>query len=424
MNRSHRENEAHRQARALRTGSVLVLVLVVVALLALGAYTFAEFMIVETAATATYGREVQARAAADSGIAQAVSWAEKRYEANAPSLYNVPQAFEAVLVRDSSIPKARCRFSVTSGDEQDTNGRTLRYGLADESAKINLNALAAWVAAGTITSAQAEALLTSLSPDLTPDIADAILDWLDADQTPMTTGVELPYYQGLSPAYPTKDNTLDSLSELLLVRGVTPALLFGEDINHNGVLDPHEDDGDGVLQRGWSQFLTVYSRENNLQPDGTPRININQTDLAALYAAVSAKFDVPTATFIVGYRLDGPSAAGAAGAGSNSGSGSGTSGSGSSGASSSGSGGSSGGASGKSSGGSSKSSGSSGASMGGSSGGSSGGCGSSSKSSGGSSGGSSSASSGKRIKDRRHRVVREETCRPDANRGVRGHRCQ
>src|SRR5579872_6169276 len=53
---------------ALRSGTVLVIVLIVVALLALGAYTFAEFMTIEAKATATFGREVQARALADSGI--------------------------------------------------------------------------------------------------------------------------------------------------------------------------------------------------------------------------------------------------------------------------------------------------------------------------------------------------------------------
>jgi len=37
-----------------------------------------------------------------------------------------------------------------------------------------------------------------------------------------------------------KSGPYDSLNELLLVRGVTPELLFGKDKNRNGVIDPDE----------------------------------------------------------------------------------------------------------------------------------------------------------------------------------------
>jgi len=164
---------------SLRPGSVLLIVLVVVALLSLGAYTFSEFMIVEAEATSAYGREVQARAAADSGLVMAASLLEKRYAENPQSVYSNPQSFEGVLVRDSTSSRGRSRFSVVSTAEQDTSGRTVRFGLFDESSKLNLNTLSAWVAAKTITAAQAETMLTNLSPDLTVEIADAILDWMD-----------------------------------------------------------------------------------------------------------------------------------------------------------------------------------------------------------------------------------------------------
>src|SRR4029077_4403448 len=88
-----------REIWANRAGSVLLIVLVVVALLALGAYTFAELMVVEAEATATYGREGQARSAADSGIELAASLLEKRYEQNPQNLYSDPQQFEGILVR-------------------------------------------------------------------------------------------------------------------------------------------------------------------------------------------------------------------------------------------------------------------------------------------------------------------------------------
>ena len=386
-------------SRASRRGSVLVIVLVVVALLALGAYTFAEFMSIEQMATTTYGREVQARAAADSGIELAAALLARRYEASPQSYQSSPQTFEGVLVQNSNSARGRARFSIVSSAEWDTSGRSLRFGLTDESAKLNLNTLAKMLSQGTIQSSAAETLLTSISPDITPEIADAIIDWLDSDDTQMTNGAESDYYQSLVPPYPAKNNLLDSLDELLLVKGMTPTLLFGEDTNHNGLLDPEENDGsasppldnsDGQLQRGLSQYFTIFSREINLRSDGEPKININQSDMQKLYSDVLGQFDQPTATFIVAYRMFGPTGGSSSGgSGCNSGSGSGGntmassgsgsgSGGGSSGRSSSGG---SGGGSGGASGGSSRSS-----------GGSSGGSGASSPSGGGSQGGSSNRS--------------------------------
>ena len=56
---------------------------------------------------------------------------------------------------------------------------------------------------------------------MTPDVADAIVDWLDMDSSPRPYGAEDDYYTALSPPYHCKNGPLDSLEELLLVRGVT-----------------------------------------------------------------------------------------------------------------------------------------------------------------------------------------------------------
>ena len=51
-----------------RQGSILLLVLVVVAVLTLGAYTFSEMMVSEVEATSMFGRQAESRAFADSGV--------------------------------------------------------------------------------------------------------------------------------------------------------------------------------------------------------------------------------------------------------------------------------------------------------------------------------------------------------------------
>lgn len=81
-------------------------------------------------------------------------------------------------------------------------------------------------------------------PGMTYELADAILDFIDDDETSRTNGCESEYYNGLQPSYSSKNSPLESLDELLLVRGVSSEYLYGEDFNRNGLLDPNENDGD------------------------------------------------------------------------------------------------------------------------------------------------------------------------------------
>lgn len=58
-------------------------------------------------------------------------------------------------------------------------------------------------------------------------IIGSILDWRDPDSNTHLSGAESEYYEGLDPPYFAKDGPIDDLSELLLVRGVTPAMYWG-----------------------------------------------------------------------------------------------------------------------------------------------------------------------------------------------------
>jgi hypothetical protein len=74
---------------------------------------------------------------------------------------------------------------------------------------------------------------------MTIEIADAILDWLDDDDEPREFGAEANTTRRWPP-YAPKNGPLETVEELLLVRGVTPQLLFGCDVNRNGMVDPDE----------------------------------------------------------------------------------------------------------------------------------------------------------------------------------------
>jgi general secretion pathway protein K len=55
-------------------------------------------------------------------------------------------------------------------------------------------------------------------------IVDSIMDWRDADSLHRLNGAEDDYYQALPEAYSCADNDFKILSELMLVRGITPRI--------------------------------------------------------------------------------------------------------------------------------------------------------------------------------------------------------
>jgi general secretion pathway protein K len=62
--------------------------------------------------------------------------------------------------------------------------------------------------------------------ELSPDLADAIVDWIDTDnQVSYPGGAESDYYARLDPPYAIANRTLISSSELAAVKGMTPEIM-------------------------------------------------------------------------------------------------------------------------------------------------------------------------------------------------------
>lgn len=292
-----------------RRGSVLILVMVVIAMLTLGAYSFSEIMISESEATAMYGRQAETRAFADSGVELAAAVIAVPESEEDASLYHNPNRFRGVLLRESENARGRGYFSVVAPVETDPAGTALRNGLIDESGRLNLNRLLSFE----LDETQTRELLMYL-PDMTEEVADAILDWIDDDEILRAYGAESDYYTSLDPPYEARNGALESIDELLQVAGVTADLLYGEDANRNGKLDANENDGDanapfdnsdGILQPGWAAFLTVNARELNQRADGTERTYINNGVLDELYDSLAEEFDEDIAQFVVAFRMSG-----------------------------------------------------------------------------------------------------------------------
>jgi type II secretory pathway component PulK len=302
---------AQLRSRKRRSGVVLLAVLVVIALLTLAAYQYSQLMLAEYQAAASYTRAAQARALADSGVhytAALLSTPDNITNLLNGNPYDNPQFFSGIAVGSSDSPRMQGRFSIVAPltpDDPAFGTVPYRFGVIDESGKINLNALMKLDSSGQV----AHDILLKLSPNLTEDIVNSILDWIDPDDTPRSNGAENDYYSGLSPAYRCKNAPLDSLEELLLVKGMSAPLLFGNDRNRNGQLDPDEDDGTGVVDLGLSAYLTIYSREANVDSTGNPRIYVNDSDVNGLYTKLQNAVGDELATYITAYRLYGPAPA-------------------------------------------------------------------------------------------------------------------
>jgi type II secretory pathway component PulK len=185
-----------------------------------------------------------------------------------------------------SLPGEQCRL----GDgyfwllRPAANQQNYEFGITDEAAKLNIN-----VAAKPITTGANAAAQLLLLPGITNQQADSIVDWIDAD-TQNTTGgdgAESPFYEGLPEAYDAKNADLETVEELSLIQGIGPGfvggpeLLFGIDRNRNGVIENGEmvngstgtNSFGETSDRGIFPFVTIYSKEPDVDLQGQKRIN-------------------------------------------------------------------------------------------------------------------------------------------------------
>jgi general secretion pathway protein K len=161
----------------------------------------------------------------------------------------------------------------------DDEGR-FKVTIEDEAAKIPLNMLITGdkeKKVDLVVRAQLERLFELL--ELDPELIDPIIDWLDPDNNPQPFGAEDAYYQSLPSPYPCKNGPLDALEELLLVKGMTKEILYGQE-----------------GKKGLINFLTLFS-------DG--KVNINTASVEVL-ASLSDKIDSVTAQAIIDYRQKNP----------------------------------------------------------------------------------------------------------------------
>lgn len=101
---------------------------------------------------------------------------------------------------------------------------SLEITIIEESGKINVNGLVTPIGDyEPFTLAALQRLGTRLQ--LPVETWGAVADWIDSDDMPRSGGAETPYYRTLKPPYSARNGALMTLTELSLVKGVTPDIL-------------------------------------------------------------------------------------------------------------------------------------------------------------------------------------------------------
>jgi type II secretory pathway component PulK len=253
---------AIRNPQLRRRGTVLIVAMGVLAILTALVLTLARSMRVEAVTSANYTASVQS---------DAIELAGEQYAAE----LLVNQA-DQVLTMDytnfTAIPVGNAGYFWIIRPNYDDPSLP-SYGFIDENAKLNIN------------TATEDMLL--MLPGMTQDLADAIIDWRDDDEDPSASGAgaESQYYMTLPNPYQAKNAPFESVEELLLVRGFTRELLYGQSMADNNHFLPYDQTGsftgntvigggtsdlDPSLYRGLFDFLTVYSVANNPADPAAP----------------------------------------------------------------------------------------------------------------------------------------------------------
>ncbi len=217
-------------------GIALIMVLWVLAVLMVIALSFSYMSRTESQTSLAFKQGIEKKFLAEGGIEKGI--AEIIYSKMNPN----PQ----VILEEGGQPWKMdgTPYTVKEGDGYFT------ISIIDESGKININTL-------TDTSAIIlKNLLTNsgVQADKADIITDSILDWKDADDLARLNGAESDYYMSLPNPYKAKNANFDSLEELLLVRGMTPEILYGADKN-KGIID----------------FLTVNSKSGVINVNSAPK---------------------------------------------------------------------------------------------------------------------------------------------------------
>ncbi|MCK5595594.1 general secretion pathway protein GspK [bacterium] len=196
-----------------KRGSILIITLWILAILSLLAISFAHHTAVGIKLTEYHISSLKNLYICKAGIKRVRCElnTDKEYDSLNDSWSSNQEAFKNVCVGDGA-------FTVSYQMEDDNKDMITVYGMIDEERKININKLVKNGVRDGVRLSQMKKLFEIL--DIDTVIADYIIDWLDSDSDSQVDGEE-DFYQGLSDPYHCKNDSIECLEEMYLIRGVT-----------------------------------------------------------------------------------------------------------------------------------------------------------------------------------------------------------
>jgi len=223
VNRHHRLNH---------DGIALLMVLWILAILSVIALTFSYMARTETISTISFKENLEEKFLAEAGIERGIA-----------------ELFYRTHYRDQQIEFEGTEVWKTDGTayvSQLGNG-FYTVSIVDDSGKVDINEASDVLLRNLFLNAGVEAGETEI-------IVDSILDWRDQDDLHRLNGAENGYYQSLPNPYQAKNGNFDTVEELILVRGMTYEILYG-DGKKKGIFD----------------LLTVHAETDTININSAPR---------------------------------------------------------------------------------------------------------------------------------------------------------
>jgi general secretion pathway protein K len=220
-------------------GVALVMILWVITILTVVVLEFSFAMRTEVNITKNFKDELQLYAIAQGGVQRAIAEMIFKNDTRLQQLRKTLKTEEIAPEKKEWVADGR-PYTVPF----DHGECELR--IMSEAGKININ---------TVSEITLRKIIGNLGmEEETRDIVvDSILDWIDADDLRRINGAENDYYQSLKEPYNCKNGYLDSIEELLLVRGVTPELFYGKRGRKTG------EEGAKTYDVGLKDIFSIYA---------------------------------------------------------------------------------------------------------------------------------------------------------------------
>jgi general secretion pathway protein K len=194
-------------------GIALIMVLWVIAILSVIVLEFCFAMRTEVNIVKSFKEETQLYAIAEGGIHRAI--AELVYKH-----HPVIQLWRKTTKPEEIPPERR---------EWMTDGRPYLIDFDQGVCEIRIMSEAGKVDINTVSEPTLRKIIGEfLEGEQRDVVVDSILDWKDTDDFHRINGAENEYYQSLKEPYNCKNGPLDSIEELLLIRGITSDLFYGK----------------------------------------------------------------------------------------------------------------------------------------------------------------------------------------------------